>query len=288
MRIAHVIFAYKDPAQIERLIKTLSHPEFDFYIHLDKKIKKKPFEYLSKMERVRFIKKTITCNWGGFSLVKAMLQSIDEIQATGIQYDFVNLLSGQDYPIEPVNKIYDFFNNNLGYSFLKYEASRQSEWWKKAEIRYKRYHFTDFTFFGRYQIQKLTNWLLPERKFPGKLTLYGSQVATWSTLSFESAIYLSDYIKNHPKLARFLGYTWGCDEFTFVTILMNSKFKDKVVNGNYRYITFPEGESQPKIFTVDDYDEITQSKMLFARKFDINVDTQILDRIDARIHHKQL
>jgi hypothetical protein len=52
MRQAYVVTAYKDPAQIERLIKRLSHESFDFYIHLDKKIDKKNFIYLAEMERV--------------------------------------------------------------------------------------------------------------------------------------------------------------------------------------------------------------------------------------------
>jgi hypothetical protein len=46
--MAHIIMAYKDPSQIERLVKTMSHPDFDFYIHVDAKFDQQPFEYLHK------------------------------------------------------------------------------------------------------------------------------------------------------------------------------------------------------------------------------------------------
>jgi hypothetical protein len=281
MRLVHIIFVHKNPIQLERLIKAMAHKNMDFYIHVDKKVDKTAFEYLNKIKQVTFIKKRVACNWGGFSLVKAMMNSIDEIHASGIKYDFINIMSGQDYPIEPINDIYDFFNNHLGYSFINYEESFQSEWWSKAKFRYKHYHLTDFNFLGRYQLQKIVNWLLPYRKFPSSLTPYGSQVATWSTLSFESAIYLSSYIKTNSRLKRFLSFTWGCDEFAFITILMNSCYKDKIINDNCRYIVFSEGESRPKTFDINDYEKIIESKMLFARKFDINVDTQILDKLDT-------
>jgi hypothetical protein len=53
--MAHIIMAYKDPSQIERLVK-MSHPGFDFYIHVDTKFDQSPFEYLQNIERVYLIK----------------------------------------------------------------------------------------------------------------------------------------------------------------------------------------------------------------------------------------
>ena len=46
MRIAHIIMAYKDPEQIERLVKNMAHPDFDFYVHIDTKFDIAPFAFL--------------------------------------------------------------------------------------------------------------------------------------------------------------------------------------------------------------------------------------------------
>jgi hypothetical protein len=283
MRVAHVIFAYKDPNLIERFINAMQHPDFDFYIHLDKKINIRDFEYLSQIKQVFFVKNRTLCNWGGFSLVKAMMRSIDEIQATNIKYDFINILSGQDYPIKPINQIHDFFANNIGYSFIQYEESIDSPWWVKAEERYKKFHFTDYAFLGRYKFQYFINEILPERKFPKGLNLYGGSKATWCTLSYDGAVYISAYLKQNTELRKFLRFTWACDEFALITILKNSVYKDKIINESYRYIEFPEGKSQPRILGIDDYYMLKESKKLFGRKFDSEIDTNILDKLDSYV-----
>jgi hypothetical protein len=38
MKIAHLILAHKAPAQLERLMRALSHPQADIFIHLDKNL----------------------------------------------------------------------------------------------------------------------------------------------------------------------------------------------------------------------------------------------------------
>ena len=43
MKIACLILAHKNPVQLNELIEVLDCNEIDFYIHLDKKVKKKNF-----------------------------------------------------------------------------------------------------------------------------------------------------------------------------------------------------------------------------------------------------
>ena len=283
MRIAHIIFAHKNPDQLERLINALNQPNFDIYIHIDKKIDIKPFVYLSTLSRVYLINNRKKCNWGGFGMIEAMISSIDQIQQSGIGYNFVNLLSGQDYPIKNADEIYDFFNQKIGHSFVSYDDSAETKWLKDATKRYRFYHFTDVNFKGKYILQNVVNTILGDRKFPKSLKMYGSNKSSWWTISYESAVYLSSYLKANRKLMRFFKFTWGSDEFVIATVLMNSVYKDKIINENYRYIDWSGGKAHPKILTIDDYDNLKKSDILFARKFDIKVDTDILDKIDRYI-----
>src|SRR5690606_33969908 len=114
MKVAHLIMAYKHPVQLEKLVRRLNHPSFDIYIHLDKKIDIENFQFISKQQRVFFIKNRKVCNWGGFSFVIAITVSLKEILAKEVKYDYINLLSGQDYPIKSNAHFYDHLRAHQG------------------------------------------------------------------------------------------------------------------------------------------------------------------------------
>lgn len=102
-------------------------------------------------------------------------------------------------------------------------------------------------------------------------------------LSPEAAMYVVDTVEADKKLMYFFSLTWGSDEFVFQTMLMNSTFKDKVINNNYRYIDWSGGGANPKVFGIEDAEAITNSKLFFARKFDLKNKPEILDYIDEHL-----
>jgi hypothetical protein len=271
--------AYKDPSQIERLVKKMSHPNFDFYIHVDSKFDQEPFEYLASIERVYLIKNRKKIRWAGFSFTKSLLGCVQEVFETGRSYDYINSMSGQDYPLKSTRFFYDFFNIRPGKNFLAIEKYG-SRWWEEAEQRVVEYHMTDFDFKGRYTLQFFLNKILPRRKFPYGYTLYGSNRATWWTIQADCARYLLSFVEDHPKIQRFARFTWAPDEYLIPTIIMNSSFKDTVVPDNYRYLDWSQGGPNPKILTVHDFESLKKSDKLLARKFDIKIDTLILDMLD--------
>jgi len=283
MRIAHIILTHKNPAQLARLIETLRHPQFDFYIHVDAKVPADEMKDFKELSDVTFIRDRIECNWGGFTIVKAIFNSISEVLASGIKYDFINLLSGQDYPIRSPQHIYDFLQQQKGKNFISYDAVHNSEWWRTAADRYEKYHFTDLNIKGKFFAERILNLITPTRKFPEYAEVYGGNKGTWWTISGDCAVYMNDKFNNSPKLIRFLKYCWGTDEFVIPTLIMNSPFKDQVINDNLRYIDWSEGNASPKSFDLSDFDEISNSKMLFARKFDLSHDQHILNKIDQEL-----
>src|SRR5690606_10084138 len=142
---------------------------FDIYIHLDKKIDIENFQFISKQQRVFFIKNRKVCNWGGFSFVIAITVSLKEILAKEVKYDYINLLSGQDYPIKSNAHLYDHLRAHQGTSFISYDDP-SGDWWKHAITRYESYHFTDVKIKGRYVVQRLLNRFMQKRKFPLPVT----------------------------------------------------------------------------------------------------------------------
>jgi len=278
MRIACIIMAHKEPQQIERLVKKFAPLPFDFYLHIDKKIGQGPFEYLAQLPNVYFVQNRIRVRWASYSFLMAVQQALSQILSTGIGYDFISIMSGQDYPITPVANIYQSLEKNIGKNFICYEDD--GEWWSHAISRINKYHFTNFGFKGRYRIQFFLNALLPTRKFPLPYKLYGGPRAMCMTLTRECAAYIAEFMASNKKLKRFIRFTWGPDEFVIPTLVMNSKFHPTVINDNFYYIDWSKGGPNPKTLTVEDYQKMMDSGKMLARKFDIRQDTAILDMLD--------
>ena len=279
MRSAILIITYTSPAQTKRLIDRLSSGPFDFYVHVDKKIDIATHKIIFDLPNVFPVTKRIDIKWGGYTLVEAIISGIEEIEKSGKAYQFIKLLSGQDYPIKSTRDIAAFFDKNQGKEFLYYESFRTE--WPDAMARVEKYHFTDFPFRGRHQIQRLINWVMPKRKLPVAMELYGKE--TFWLLSPEVAFYAMNFIKSQPKLQRFMKFTWGCDEFIFHSVILNSKYKDRVVNYNTHFVNWPyPGADRPKFFVAEDLNRILAAEELFARKFNIDIDSKILDLLDER------
>lgn len=279
MRLAHLILAHKAPAQLHRLVQALAHPRADVFIHLDQKTDNQPFLRLAALPHVQFIRRRFAVRWGGYSLTRATLESMREILQTPGQYDFINVMSGEDYPIKPVAAIHDFFARHRGRSFVEYQPD-DSPWWQANRSRVTHYHLTDFSFPGRHLLQRSLNRLLPRRKPPLFPALYGGNMGGWYTLSRECAAYAVAFVDAQPQLRRFAQLTWGSDEFLVPSILLNSPFAASVTNDNLRYIDWSEGKSSPKILTVHDLPALRASSRLFARKFDSSRDAAVLNQLD--------
>lgn len=283
MRVAHLIMTHKEPLQLERLLSRLMFSTFDLYIHLDKKVDIQAFLYLKTMPNVFFIENRTSCNWGGFSFVCAITESVREILSKETKYEYVNLLSAQDYPLKSNEYIYEFLRINKGNNFISYEEIGHSQWWEHARSRYEKYHFTDFNLKGRYQVQKIVNRFLPKRTFPLSVKMYGSSNASWWMLKADSLTSILNILDRNKKLFSFMKLTWGADEFLYPTLIMNSEMRVNTINDNYRYIQWSSGKPNPDILSIAELDAVANSPCLFARKFDYTVDVEILDAIDAHV-----
>ena len=110
MKVACLIITYTSAAQTLRMVNKLSNGQFDFYIHLDKKIPLDTHSALAGLPNVFFITERVDVQWGTFSSIRATVNGLKQIEASGIAYDYVNLMSGQDYPIKSADYILNFSN----------------------------------------------------------------------------------------------------------------------------------------------------------------------------------
>ena len=96
--------------------------------------------------------------------------------------------------------------------------------------------------------------------------------------------YINNFIRQNTKFVNFYHHVFIPDEMFFQTILMNSPFSNQVENNPIHYINWnPKRYPLPVVFGKEDFDAIKNSNKLFARKFDMNFDSEILDLIDNEI-----
>ena len=91
-------------------------------------------------------------------------------------------------------------------------------------------------------------------------------------------------MSKEDEIYKLFNYSLCADELFVQTIVYNSKFINKIISYNKddtlaikRCIDWKRGE--PYTFKLNDFNELINSKCFFARKFSINVDRKIINKI---------
>jgi len=277
MKTAHLILTHKNPQQLERLIKALQHEHVDFYIHIDKKSDIRPFTYLTEHKNVFFVKNRTSIYWAGWGTIQATINGFEEILPK--KYDYINVISGQDFPLKSADYIYQYLLERKGKEFITCESMDDPGW--NVGPRVRNYHLINWRIPGKFRLEKLLNKILPKRKFPFDYEIVGR--ANWFTLSHDAAEYILNFLEKHPVIVRYFKFCWGADEFLFSTILYNSHFKDRIVD-NLVYVDWSGPKSgHPKILGAEDFEKLKASDKLFARKMDMDKDSEIFTLLEKHI-----
>jgi len=276
-RVAHLVLAHKNPRQLQRMIEALRHPAFDFYIHIDSKSDMEQFRFLEKEPDVFFVERRARVNWAGYGMVQATVNGLEQIVEK--KYDYINLLSAQDFPIKSPEQIYQFLKERKGTEFITCE--RLETEWTEARVRVENYHFVNWNIPGKIRLEKLADSVLPRRKFPLNYELVGR--SQWFTITGDAAVYLLSFLKNNPRVVTFFKYTWAADELIFATILHNSAFRNRIQE-NLMYVDWTGCVTgHPRILEMEDLPKLLESEKMFARKFDADLDPQVISAIEQHI-----
>lgn len=304
MQKNYLVLAHKNPKQLYRMVNALNDGAAKFYIHIDAKTPIIPFkEHLQGMP-ISFIDKREDCIWGDFSIVRATI-NLMEAAAKENEKGYFILMSGQDYPITSQEKINTFLEQYNGYDFIDFTPLENKWKAKMVKDKLEHYHilhsqkrghsncyapFFHCSLFqkGRTLFHLLKGRLskqhfkllckLPIRRAPFKKQYAGSQFWAFSEKTFYKVL---DYIKEHySTLEDYYRYTSSPDEVYFHSILLNLQQTDIEIKLKAQ-ITFVNYFRKNNVFLSEDLKTIlSQKEKLFARKFDMDVDTDILDRLD--------
>lgn len=305
----YIILAHKNPAQVERLIQRLKHPNSRFYIHIDRNVQISPFEEeLSQHEHIFFLKEDQRepGTWGDIGIVKATLNAMRQIFEEA-RSGYCVLLSGQDYPLRTNEEINEFFKKKNDTSFISIFSLPHPNWKDGGYDRIEHYkiiktqkrkHFLqlpsifDKEFYSLETAGKL-NFLrktgrakeikvvLEKRRFPAYLKPHGG--GQWWALPMKKIQEVLDFIDTHPDYLAYHKYTLLPDEIFFHSIIATL---EGPVAPSVTYVNWDRKNTPlPVIFEKDDLVELklASAEKLFARKFDINMDSTILDLLDQEL-----
>jgi Core-2/I-Branching enzyme len=214
------------------------------------------------------------CHWGGFGHVRASLKGIDALLSSGTRFDYAILLTGQDYPIKSNRYIGRFFETQHPTSFMAASPLPSASWSPRGGL--DRIEYAHLRLYGHHARLPL------RRAFPKGLRPFGGG-AYWS-LSRNCIEYVATFVAERPDVVTFFRHVDIPDEIFFHTILMNSPLRHTIVDENLRYIDWTRGR-RPAILEARDLDALRASPKLFARKFDVHQDENVLALIDRELLH---
>lgn len=303
MQKNYLILAHKNPLQLGRMIERLDDGASKFFIHLDAKTPIEPFAACLEGAHIRFIEPRERCVWGDFSIVRA---TIHLMEAASKEQGIFILMSGQDYPIQSQGYINDFLESNKGFDFIEIEPLEEK--WKPKMVKDKLEHYhilhseerghsncyAPFRHCSVFQkLRTLTHLLkgrlsqknfrllcsLPKRVAPFERQYAGSQFWAFSERTFYAVLH---YIREHKAaLEEYYKYTSSPDEIYFHSVLMDLVAKDSTIKLKEQ-ITYVNYFRKNNVFVTEDFDKLTSAKgKIFARKFDTDIDIEILNKLDS-------
>jgi hypothetical protein len=302
--VCYFIQSHRDPEQIYRLVRTLrrgspsglivvQHNPVGFELDMS------PLADLSGVHLMPPCGPQLRSHYS--CQVQPFLDLIDWLEREGLAYDWMVNLSAQDYPVTPLPAIEEFLSAATGDGFIRHwDVLSPASPWKKRKARNRYWHH---------------HWWLPAKAEPALRALrpltkilpisvtldYGSLLGArrlrtpfhegfrcyggwaWFSLRRQAILYLRDFLNRHPEVERHYQLTQTPEESLVQTVLVNSGRFD-LVDDDLRYIDYSRAnKGSPRTLTVADLPLLASGRYHFARKFDLAVDGEVLDRIDREL-----
>jgi hypothetical protein len=315
--VLYLITSHRLPDQVLRLATTLRRGSLHapIVIHHDRSatpLDPRPFRELE----VRVLPFSVPVEWGGMSIVDMNLRSFRWI-LEHLDFEWLVLLSGQDYPLRPLRDIEESLLSATHDGLMEEPAEVPNRIVRPDPSRV-RYTFA-FRYFYRYY--RLPSWpasievparirrslssalwkvlprvqslvflhpmppgARPRLGFRRLRTPFGSELrcykaSPWFTLRRRAIERITRMGPRERELWRYYRRTVIPDESYFQTILFNDR-TFRFHPDNMVFSMWNPGSGSPEVLTREDIPEAIRSGKHFARKLDMGVDASGLDELD--------
>jgi hypothetical protein len=256
---------------------------------------------------VKLVRPHVDTKWGDFSCVEAAIKALRLLYSGADFPEWFVFLSGSDYPIKSADRILRELQTGSFDGYIEHrlvsegdlayppdpenpqgwkQGAKGETWLEHCRRRYCSWR-VDVPGINRYlRFSKRTFWLehpvftkgrLP---FTAEFKCYAGEA--WFSANHRCARRIIDFHDQDHRVAGHYRKTPTPEESYWQTVLANAP--DLKLSQNYlRYVDWTRGGSNPKVLVMDDLPKLKNSRAYFARKFDENVDIQILEELDKLI-----
>lgn len=285
MRHAFLILAYNEFWLLKKLVNFLDNPNCDIYLNIDKRarIPEEDLLYLKSNKAVRRITRH-SIHWGGRSMLKCELKMMT-LALQEDRADYFHLLSGQDYPIKPLNEFLTFFEREKGKSYISCEKADFQTIWRRLVLFQpldwydERSEWGERISMGLLKFQMKTGLIRSIRHLPTTIHV-GSQ---WFSLTKKACNFVIQHTKEHKAFFRRLRHTYVSDEIYINSVLKKFYVEEKVVsNDNLRYIRWKnENGNNPSNLGKEHFAVLASRHEFFARKITHEHGLELVEMIDT-------
>lgn len=306
----YILQVHKDPLFLKRLIDRLNDEQSRFFIHVDVKFDIQPFIDNINYTNVHFIRERHNVIWGDYSQVTATLALIKAV-LRGHGAGRIIFLSGQCYPIKPLDHITRYLEQHPDIDFIDFEhilierilkhkvnfTNGRGHYFLIGPIRFNQALTRDF-YLNLFKHGAALLLMKPGWKYQWKVATKNREIALfdkhykgsqWWSLTVSTAKKIYQFYEDHKAtLDQYYSNTFCADEQFFQTIIRKLMETDYSIQID-KYLHFIDwdrvGEPLPAVLRTRDLDTLIHQPegVLFARKFDVNKCSAILDQIDQQL-----
>jgi hypothetical protein len=320
MSVVYLILSHKAPTQILRLVRTIRRgsPQAHIVLSHDYCASYLDPAMFHGISRFRLVPSRTPISWGTWSQVDRQLRAMEWI-ANHLTFDWLIPLSAQDYPIRPLAEIeeelarapYEVFIDKP----LHLRRGHSSSYGPDLEDDYRLWFFYRHYPLPSLQLPRAVRrlaarlmtgwrWVRPSSRLPvwyvrrmprgtpnhvglrARRTPFDGGVqclkgADWFTASARAVTRLLDAWREDRALVEHYRRTMSPGESFFHTVLLNPPELPACLD-NRRYWVW-ENLPHPNVLQVKDLDQMLSSGQHFARKFDVDIDSTVLDELDRHL-----
>jgi hypothetical protein len=292
VKVAYIVISHRSPAQVLRLVSALREgPGVEVVV--------RHAQDQSRLDRetveaagAHLLEDDFEVGWGDIANVRMVLGAL-EWAMEHVGPDWLFVLSGQDYPLRPLR---DF---EASLARADHDAFIRSMW-QLDTTRLPGPPHDEFFLRYAYRHVSAPGWmphppdrlraLVYRRELPPLIGVRRRRLpfdrdfrcfvsADWLTVSSRAAEALVDARSNRSLMSYYARTAIPTESF-FATVLGNANGL-RVAPDEHRFISFPGPRApHPDILTVGDLDRLIDSGRHFGRKFDADLDSEVLDRLD--------